>query len=107
MKCSIYCLLALTIGTFFHASCAIAPTHGLLYTNTNFPGEFNTNNDVLAKRYGTGCQSHYLGLVSIGDAAAGSIAKKHEIRRIATVDHSFTGILFPLYGKYCTIVGGD
>lgn len=98
--------LFLCLG-LFHLNCAIAPTHGLVYTNVSFPGEFNSENDVLVRRTAEGCQIHLLGLVSLGDASPGSIARRNEIRRIATIDHRFTGILFPVYGKYCTRIGGD
>lgn len=103
--------ISLVILTFFvmwlFSHCAVAPTHGLIYTETVFPGEFNPHADIKAKRYAKGCQFHLFGMVSMGDAGAGSIARKNEIRRIATIDHSFTGFLFPVFGKYCTIVGGD
>lgn len=94
------------IGFIFH-NCAIAPTHGFLYTNTRFPGEFNPENNVIAKKFGKGCQINVLGLVSYGDAGAGSIARSNGISKIATIDHSFTAVLFPTYGQYCTIVGGE
>lgn len=87
--------------------CAIGPTHGIIWTETRFPGEFNTENTIVAKRFGTGCLTSVLGLISLGDAGAGGVARENGISRIATIDHSFTAILFPLYGRYCTIVGGE
>lgn len=98
--------LAALLG-FILFSCAIAPTHGLLYTYTQFPGTFNPANDVLPIRKAEGCQYSILGLIAFGNSEAGAIARNHEIRRIATIDYSFLGILFPLYGKFCTIVRGD
>ncbi len=91
----------------FFTKCAVAPTHGFFYTDTKFPGEFNPSNDVPPVRSAKGCQYSILGLFAFGNSGAGEVAKNSEIRRIATIDHSFTGVLFPVYGKFCTIVTGD
>lgn len=89
------------------SNCAIGPVHGWFYTNTEFPGEYNPQNNVLATKISRGCATSYLGLVSLGDASAGSVAKIGGIEKIATIDHSTFSVLGPVYQSYCTIVYGE
>ncbi|MCB1158067.1 MAG: TRL-like family protein [Leptospiraceae bacterium] len=87
--------------------CAIGPTHGLLFTSNSFAGEYNTNNDVEYKKEATGCQKMILGIVSFGDAQAGSVAKANNITRIASIDYSTMSIFTYLYSDFCVIVSGE
>jgi hypothetical protein len=41
-----------------------------------------------------------------GDAGAGSIAMKNNIKKIATIDHSTLSVM-GLYLNYCTIIRGE
>jgi|JI8StandDraft_1071087.scaffolds.fasta_scaffold45104_4 hypothetical protein len=101
-----YFSVSLIIGLLL-SSCAIAPTHGLLVTKTEFAGEFNPENNVSSIRSGEGCQISFVGLVSFGKAGAGDIAREFGIQKISTVDHSFFGILYPTFGRFCTRVEGE
>jgi hypothetical protein len=107
MKLKYFHLIFVIALSLSISHCAFGPTHGVIWTETKFPGEFNTENTIVAKRFGKGCLTSVLGLISLGDAGAGSVARENGISRIATIDHSFTALLFPLYGRYCTIVGGE
>ena len=98
-------LIAFLILGFY--SCATGPTHGLLFTNNDFPGEFNPNNDVKATKSAEDCQRSFLGLITFGNAGAGIIAKENKIERIATIDHSTVSILTGIYRSYCTKVAGE
>ncbi len=82
------------------------PVHGLIFTQTKFPGEINPNNDVPATNKGEGCLHYIFFFFMWGDASAGSIALQNKIKRIATIDHS-TMNLFGVYGNYCTLVKGE
>jgi TRL-like protein family len=82
------------------------PTHGLIFTQNKFPGEFNQNNDVIPSKRAEGCIHYFLFLAMWGDAGAGSIALQNKIKKIATIDHSTISVI-GLYGNYCTIVRGD
>lgn len=87
--------------------CAIGPVNGALFTNTDFPGQFNTDSSVGTDRSASGCQHSVLGLISWGDAGAGSTAHRNGIRKIAAVDHSTFSVLFSAYRNYCTKVTGE
>jgi hypothetical protein len=105
MRDSFYCVFFMVVLSF--GNCAIGPTHGFIWTDTRFPGEFNTENNIQSKKFGKGCLVNILGLVSFGNAGAGRVARENGISKIASIDHSFTGVLYPIYGRYCTIVGGE
>lgn len=96
--------LSILFGAF---NCAIGPTHGFIFTNNTFAGEFNTTNDVKSLKEGSGCERQFLTLAAFGDAEAGSIAKANNITRISTIDHSTMSVLSILYSDYCTIVRGE
>lgn len=107
----VICSIMLT-STIFFQNCATGPTHGILYTNTKFPGEFNPANDVRVTKTAEGCNHQILTLFTIGDSGAGTIAKENGIERIATIDHSTITVLdffglVSVYRSYCTIVSGD
>ncbi|MDX1959012.1 MAG: TRL domain-containing protein [Leptospiraceae bacterium] len=92
--------------------CAVGPTHGVLFTSTEFPGQFNQNNDVNSTKTGKGCIHTVLsGLFAWGEAGAGMIAYKKGIKKLATIDHSTLSILsydvIHIYRNYCTIVSGE
>jgi hypothetical protein len=96
----------------FLANCAVGPTHGAIFTLNTFPGEFNLMNDVKATKTAQGCiHTIILGLASWGDASAGMVAYRNNIKQIATIDHSTLSILsysdFHIYRNYCTIVSGE
>ncbi|GBF50967.1 TRL-like family protein [Leptospira ryugenii] len=99
-------LLFLTIFLGFY-SCATGPTHGLIFTYNDFPGEFNPNNDVKAIKSAEGCQHAILGLFTFGDAGAGQVARDNKIERIATIDHSTISVWTLAYRSYCTKVTGE
>ncbi|MCE9500030.1 MAG: TRL-like family protein [Leptospira sp.] len=100
-------LLFIVMMCLSFIACAIGPTHGMLFTNNDFPGEFNPANNVKSVKTGYGCQISILGLVSVGNAAAGQIAFDSKIERIATIDHSTINVLSVLFARYCTIVTGE
>jgi hypothetical protein len=102
IRCSLF-----FISSLFIFSCSIAPNHGLILTQVSYPGEFNSENDVLDKKEGIGCQVSILGLVSVGDASAGGVAREYAISKISTTDYKFTGILYPVYGRLCIFVRGE
>lgn len=104
MKTSIYFILVLSL---LFGNCMIGPVDGVIFTKTEFAGEFNLNNDVKATKTGTGCQKSFVGLVSLGDSGAGSVAKQNGIKKIATIDHTTMTILIGLYREYCTVVYGE
>jgi hypothetical protein len=83
------------------------PVNGLLFTDNQFPGEFNPSNDVQKLKTAEGCNNQILYLFMWGNSAAGSIALKNEITKIATIDHRSTNFLFGLFGRYCTIISGE
>ncbi|HMY67499.1 MAG TPA: TRL-like family protein [Leptospiraceae bacterium] len=87
--------------------CAIGPVNGALFTDTNFPGQFNSENNVAPDRSSSGCQHSILGLFSWGDAGAGSTAHRNGITKIAVIDHSAFSVLFSAYRNYCTKVTGE
>jgi hypothetical protein len=87
--------------------CAVGPTHGLLWTDIEYPSQWNAQNSVPSLREAEGCQIQVFTLFTLGKAGAGEIAFQSGIRRIATIDQRFTGFLYPVYGRYCTIVTGD
>jgi hypothetical protein len=95
------------LGFLFLCNCAIGPTHGFFYTSTKFPGEFNPHNDVPRTKSATGCQYNYLGIIVTGEAAAGEIALKNGIKRIAVIDHSTKSILTFVYATFCTTIYGE
>ncbi len=105
MKKTLILLFSTFIIGFY--SCATGPTHGFIFTNNDFPGEFNPNNDVKAVKSAEGCQHAILGLVTLGDAGAGQVAKDNKIERIATIDHSTISFLTGIYRSYCTKVTGE
>jgi hypothetical protein len=82
------------------------PTHGLLFTQNKFPGEFNQNNDISPTKRAEGCLHHFFFIAMWGDAGAGSIAMKNNIKKIATIDHSTLSVM-GLYLNYCTIIRGE
>ncbi|HBS07029.1 MAG TPA: TRL-like family protein [Leptospiraceae bacterium] len=88
-------------------ACVTGPSSGFLFSKTKFAGEINPSNEVSASVSAEGCQHQILGLVAIGEAGAGQIARDNDIRRIATVDHSSLNVLIMLYRNYCTIVTGE
>lgn len=95
------------IASTFAANCAIGPVNGVLFTSNKFPGEINSANDVPSSKSGEGCQHLVLGLVSFGNAGAGSVALANGISRISTIDHSTLNVLQVVYSRYCTIVYGQ
>ncbi|MEM7184466.1 MAG: TRL-like family protein [Spirochaetota bacterium] len=100
--------LAITFITIFIlTNCATAPVNGILYSKVTFPGEFNHTNDVKNQKSGKSCSHAALGLVSWGNASAGSTAKKNGILKISTIDHESMNILFGIYRRYCTFVYGE
>ncbi|MEQ8353277.1 MAG: TRL-like family protein [Leptospiraceae bacterium] len=89
------------------SACVTGPSSGFLFSKTTFAGEINPSNEVSADVSAEGCQHQVLGLIALGEAGAGQIARDNDIRRIATVDHSSLNILTVLYRNYCTIVTGE
>lgn len=82
------------------------PTHGMIFTENKFPGEFNQSNDVKPVKKADGCITQILFIFMWGDAAAGSIALNNKIEKIATIDHSTFQVL-GLFSRYCTIIRGE
>ncbi|NCN11370.1 MAG: TRL-like family protein [Leptospira sp.] len=105
MKLGIQYLILLSLFLCF--SCAVAPTHGLFYTKVAYPGDFNSENDVLDKKAGSSCQVSFLGLITYGDISAGGVAREYAISKISSTDYVFTGIVYPAYGRLCIIVRGE
>lgn len=85
---------------------SVGPTHGILFTRNHFPGEFNANNDVKPEVKAEGCVIRINYIFVLGDASAGSIAKRNGIKRIATIDHRTESALW-FFSTYCTIIRGE
>ncbi|MCB1174482.1 MAG: TRL-like family protein [Leptospiraceae bacterium] len=81
--------------------------HGLAGTYTVYPGEFQPANDVAFEQEAEGCQHSFLGLVALGHASVGYIAKENRIGRIAIVDHAALVLWSGIYTRYCTIITGE
>lgn len=90
-----------------HCSCSTGPVSGLLFTKTQYAGEFNPANDVKFVKEGSSCQHQILGLVTLGSSGAGKTAMNAGIQKVALVDHSTLSILHIVYSQYCTHVYGE
>ena len=104
-------LIVITLSYFLGSNCmslgdSYRPIPGLLYNSVSFDGDFNPQNTVRPLRSGRGCVHHIFRIYSWGDAAAGSIAWRELITKIAYIDHSVTDF-FIFYGRYCTYVYGE
>jgi hypothetical protein len=99
-------LLILIILNCYTIPTAVGPTHGLVYTNNKFPGEFNTFNDVKSEVSAKDCMYQIANLIVWGNAAAGKIAFENNIIRIATIDHETVNVN-GIFSTYCTIVTGE
>jgi hypothetical protein len=99
--------IAIIIFGLLFIGCAIGPTHGLLYTNNKFAGDYNPANDVQGSKSAESCQHNILNLVAVGNSGVGELAMNNNIKRIATIDHSTLSILTLLYANHCTIITGD
>ncbi len=60
---------------------------------------------ALGDNEGKACAENYLGIYATGDASIQAAKKNGGIKRVATVDYTFTNII-GVYGKVCTIVHG-
>ncbi|MDV6236502.1 TRL-like family protein [Leptospira ellisii] len=87
--------------------CAAGPVGGLLFTYNRYPGQINTANDVKPEATAEGCIHNILGVLSFGDAGAGSVANSNGIKKIAIIDYSALHILAILYRNHCVIVVGE
>ncbi|TGJ99788.1 TRL-like family protein [Leptospira semungkisensis] len=97
--------VGIILGSFMN--CANGPVGGFIYTGTEFPGEFNTLNNVASTKKAEGCTKSVLGLFTWGDSGVGQIALANKITKIATIDHSTMSVLTLVYRDYCTIVTGE
>ncbi|TGK31513.1 TRL-like family protein [Leptospira gomenensis] len=88
-------------------ACASGPVGGLLFAYTQYPGQINTANDVKPETTAEGCIHNIFGIVSFGDAGAGSVANSNGIKKIAIIDYSALHILAILYRNHCVIVAGE
>lgn len=77
---------------------------GFLVTNT-IEGQA-ANNDVKISKKGESCQYTILGLVATGNSSVKEAKAQGHIKRVATIDRSYFGVL-GLFGKSCLIVRGE
>jgi hypothetical protein len=99
-----------TLILFFltlNINCAIGPVSGLVYSDITYPGVYNEKEIVGEEKTAEGCQYNFLGIITRGDAGAGSVALRSGIKKISTIDYRAISILTLVYRKYCTIVTGE
>lgn len=102
-------ILGAVAASFIFAGCASSPIASALnFTTHSTGGDAGVAMDktAKAKKIGTSSCTGILGIVAFGDCSVEAAAKDGKIKRIKSVSHDTTNILY-IYSNYSTTVKGE
>jgi len=99
-------LKVIAVGTvaLVMTGCSVSPVAGA-FNFAKWDGQIG-NPNVSVQKSGEACARSILGIAAFGDASIEEAKRVGGIKKVATVDHRTTNVLY-FYGEYCTIVYGE